>query len=141
MAGPTTAGLAALNAGESWHYVGAAGEPAFENDWDNWITTWDLAFRIGETGVVDIEGSAYNIVDTTDVIFTLPEGYRPSNTVRIPQVGTSSALGTPTTQACTLVVLANGQVKLDRWAGGVQDPPETVDIYAQVFLNPPGVAP
>jgi hypothetical protein len=33
VAGPTTTGLAALIGGEDWHYVGEAGEPAFENSW------------------------------------------------------------------------------------------------------------
>lgn len=37
--------------GEDWHYVGEAGEPAFNSTWDNVsVDKYNLAFRIRETG-------------------------------------------------------------------------------------------
>ena len=68
--------------GEDWHYVGEAGEPAFGTDWINGATDNHLAFRIRETGVVDVQGfvenSAAPTAPATAVFFTLPVGYRPS---------------------------------------------------------------
>lgn len=67
---------------EDWHYVGDTGEPAFGTDWDNYLSDQNLAFRVRETGIVDIEGFIENTaspsVASTSVVFTLPVGYRPS---------------------------------------------------------------
>lgn len=67
---------------EDWHYVGATDEPAFGTSWDNAAANNNLAFRIREAGVVDIQGYVQNTAAPTepasDTLFTLPEGYRPS---------------------------------------------------------------
>ena len=80
----STTGLTALVAGEDWHYVGEAGEPSFENGWTNVVGGRNLAFRIREAGVVDIQGLITNSNSPTapaaNGIFTLPVGYRPSAT-------------------------------------------------------------
>lgn len=82
MAGMSTAGLAGLVAGEDWHYVGEAGEPAFGTDWANASSGTNLAFRIREAGVVDIQGYIENTnapsEPSSQSFFILPEGYRPS---------------------------------------------------------------
>ena len=82
MAGPTTAGLAALAAGEAWHYVGEAGEPAFGSGWANAAADRNLAFRIREAGIVDIQGYIENTnapsAPSSPAFFTLPVDYRPS---------------------------------------------------------------
>lgn len=68
--------------GEDWHYVGEAGEPAFGSGWANAAGDRNLAFRIREAGVVDIQGYIENedapSPPTSAVILVLPEGYRPS---------------------------------------------------------------
>lgn len=56
----------------TWHYVGAAGEPAFENSWSG-----DFAFRISQTGQVDVQ--AILVADAELEIVTLPAAYRPTN--------------------------------------------------------------
>ena len=73
----TAAGIAAMFAGEPWHYVGEAGEPAFENGWENVPGDTNLAFRIREPGVVDLHGAVQSGTPGA-AIFTLPEGYRPT---------------------------------------------------------------
>lgn len=78
----TTTGLTALVAGEDWHYVGEAGEPAFNSSWGNHTARTMLAFRIRETGVVDIQGQIES-AGTSAHIFTLPVGYRPTGSGRI----------------------------------------------------------
>ena len=81
----TTTGLTALVAGEDWHYVGEAGEPAFSSWWTNGTSGWpSFAFRLREVGVVDVVG----VISTSSTpstnafgnhpVFTLPEGYRPA---------------------------------------------------------------
>lgn len=60
-----------------WHYVGADGEPDFENDWINSPGAFQ-ACRFSKTpeGKLIIEGRIEGgLLDT--VVFTLPEGYRP----------------------------------------------------------------
>lgn len=82
MAGPTTTGLTALLTGEGWHYVGESGEPAFGTGWANASGTRKLAFRIRETGVVDVQGYVENTSTPSPpgaAFFTLPSGYRPSS--------------------------------------------------------------
>ena len=73
---------------EAWHYVGETGEPAFENSWDNLgFSQPVLAFRkIGNVvyiaGTIWEGGGAFS----TDTIFTLPSGYRPSAATECPSV-------------------------------------------------------
>lgn len=78
MAGPTTSGLAALQAGEDWHYVGETGEPAFSSGWSNGSSSYAaMAFRYREPGIVDLVGYV-TTNGTGPSVFTLPEGYRPT---------------------------------------------------------------
>ena len=136
----TTTGLTALVAGEDWHYVGEAGEPAFQGSWANFSGTPALAFRIREAGIVDIQGQPRNTSDPTQTIFTLPVGYRPSSSLLIPIVGDSVPGGVGSTQACLLAVLTNGNVSIFRLASGTDAPPQVPYIYAQLFIAPPAVA-
>lgn len=54
----------AAAASEGWHYIGAAGEPVFENNWENYDTnsdpnsaTWQQAsYRIDQNGMVHLGG-------------------------------------------------------------------------------------
>lgn len=67
---------------EDWHYVGEAGEPAFGSGWANAAADRNLAFRIREAGIVDIQGYIENTnapsAPSSPAFFTLPSGYRPS---------------------------------------------------------------
>lgn len=66
-----------LAANEAWRYVGAAGQPAFLNSWTNYSPPWVGArFKKDITNTVFIEGLVAN--GTTNTIFTLPAGYRPT---------------------------------------------------------------
>lgn len=64
---------------DPWHYVGAGGEPPFQNLWVNFdasATTYQrLRFRKA-AGRVYVEGTIKSGANGT-VIFTLPAGYRP----------------------------------------------------------------
>jgi len=64
---------------ETWHYVGGVGEPAFENSWANLgFGQQKCAYRkVGSR--VFLVGAATGGADGT-TIFTLPSGYRPTNT-------------------------------------------------------------
>lgn len=132
MAGPSTAGLAALNAGEGWRYVGDSGEPAFENDWSNEGSA-DLAFRYREPGIVDISGVVKNTTAaSTATIFTLPEGYRPTSGA-FPNASGQTAANTNAVPV-VLSVGADGQVSATRGLGA---PGAVQFVYfsPQVFIN------
>lgn len=134
MAGVTTPGLAALIAGEGWHYVGGTDEPAFNSTWANISTLPKLAFRIREAGVVDIQGTVTPGASGTSgsTIFTLPEGYRPS--VKSYLSITAHTL-TPANEGCYMIVNTDGTVVPFYTLTNPQ-----VYIYAQVFLDTPAVA-
>jgi len=86
---PTYAGV--------WHNVGDTDEPAFQNSWDNVGDPFaPMRFRLvvgppSDSGssiddrqsVLEIQGSVIG-GDTGTVIFTLPDGYRPSHELRLP---------------------------------------------------------
>ena len=80
MAGPTTSGLLAQLAGEEWHYVGGASEPAFGSGWENAGTMSDLAFKITNAGTeVRVYGAILDNGAADPTVTTLPEGYRPAS--------------------------------------------------------------
>jgi hypothetical protein len=79
-----------INAPEAYHEIGMAGEPAFQNNSENFGQGFSTAaFFIDYEGVVHLKGTV--TAPTFAVIFTLPDGYRPSQGLFIPTVATSVA--------------------------------------------------
>ena len=115
--------------GEDWHYVGDAGEPAFENGWVNGGVT-DLAFRIREAGIVDIAGTVDGSSATLTTMFTVPEGYRPS--AKTP----GSVVYVNDGTAARLFVTTAGAVSIEGPAGAFPWA-DTIDISGQWFLDSP----
>jgi hypothetical protein len=111
---------------EDWHYVGEAGEPAFENSWTNSSGEMALAFRIREAGIVDIHGVVQGGAAPT--IFTLPVGYRPSAD------SAASAAYESSGSTAWVAVSADGSVRADI---GVAK----LNVAHQAFLNLPAAAP
>lgn len=121
-------GAASVNLAEEWHYVGKVGEPAFQNSWTNVGPGLpQLAFRIREAGVVDIQGTVDNGASGT-TIFTLPAGYRPSAVSYAPLASLDGS-------AKNLLIGSSGAVQA--YFGTVGD---AMYINVQVFLDPPAVA-
>lgn len=123
--------------GEDWHYVGATDEPAFQNSWANVSGLPKLAFRLREAGVVDIQGAISG--GSSTVVFTLPEGYRPSSLAG----GSASGYVTGVGRVPVLVAVTDAGV-----VGVFVNPDDTSDTYPtrvhfgalQVFLDPPDAA-
>jgi hypothetical protein len=64
---------------ESWHLVGAPGEPAFQNTWKDFEPTSSLepvAFFKDHEGIVHLKGRAMGPAST--LVFALPPGFRPA---------------------------------------------------------------
>ena len=119
--------------GEDWHYVGDTDEPAFQNGWDNVGVVYTLAFRIREAGVVDIQGYIRNTTpaNVNDVIFTLPERYRPTDKAFLIAAGDDAA-GNRHPEVLEVYTTGN--------AGDVLAPGNTYqDLYiaGQFFLSAP----
>lgn len=119
--------------GEDWHYVGESGEPAFENSWANASGLTAAAFRIREAGVVDLHFAVQD--GTSPKIFTLPEGYRPSN-ITGPYVGLDVTLSPLSEQAIGVGIRADGDVVLDMMPSG-----DAVTFAGFFFLDPPAATP
>lgn len=86
----------------TWHAVGGAGEPAFENSWVNLGAGYDSAgFAKDAIGRVWIKGMAKDGNPTT--VFTLPAGYRPSATITLPIETSANVIGKLTISAAGAV--------------------------------------
>ena len=129
VAGMSTAGLAAMVAGEDWHYVGETDEPAFNSTWVNFIGRTKMAFRIRETGVVDLQGFADHAGNGNALaIFTLPVGYRPLNGSRL--------MAICDTGPCMIAISTFGEVIPLTYGGTLGE----VWISGQFFLDGPVAA-
>jgi len=75
---------------DTWHYVGASGEPSFQNGWVNYGSIFEVArFTYNyATNKVEIQGLIrYGTLGTP--AFTLPVGYRPHG--KLPFLGLDSS--------------------------------------------------
>lgn len=130
VAGMTPAGLAALQAGEPWHYVGDTGEPAFGTGWGNaGGGTSATAFRSRQPDLVDLYLGA--TVGSSPETFTLPEGYRPpADTLA---VGSGYTFG-GSSDSIAVAILTDGTVQPIMPGGS------TVAVFAGYFwFTPPDV--
>lgn len=133
MAGPTTAGYAALAEGEPWRYVGATDQPAFENGWENFSGNPATAFRKREPEIVDVSFTIQSGISAE--IVTLPEGYRPS--ALTPIIGTAVAFTPPAAPVSVRVsVDTDGVVFLTAFTVG-----DVAACTGFFFLDPPALAP
>lgn len=89
---------------ETWHNVGAAGEPAFQGNWavNGGVT---VSFYKDATGRVTLRGRAAEAVASSSVIFTLPVGYRPVQTMSL-----AAKCNNDGTSICWLSITSAGNV-------------------------------
>ena len=138
---------------EDWHYVGEAGEPAFGTSWSNAAADNNLAFRIREAGVVDIQGYVENTAaptaPTSGSLFTLPAGYRPSAKTFQGMATVSTDDGMDGLIISPVVVATSGAVFLpsvntdpvfDIYIGKYSGVAQYVKIHGFFFLNPADAA-
>lgn len=93
-----------------WHYVGAAGEPAFGTGWEHLGgTSPRMRYKKMPDGTVRVQGSVKN--GTTNVIFTLPVGYRPAYAAESAPIRNSST----TVERCQ--ILTDGRVYMISTSG------------------------
>jgi hypothetical protein len=105
------AGPATLNVTmDTWHPVGAAGEPVFQNSWVNYAAGQVAQFRKYPDGKVKLQGYIKGGATGT-VVFTLPVGYRPPD-----QVGFS---GYCSGGACLVTVNPDGTVQVTTVTGAI----------------------
>jgi hypothetical protein len=103
-----TEGLTGPGTLDTWHAIGAAGEPAFTNSWSN-FTGYVAGFRKNPNGRIFLRGTVTGGT-VTAAIFTLPVGYRPSQ-----QHTFYAPAGV---DAGALIVQTNGQVYINNYVGG-----------------------
>ena len=93
---------------DTWHYVGASGEPAYENGWQEYHETYIPTRFKKINDVVHIQGiikgGAVGYSGNTWA-FTLPEGYR--NSKRLIKTGQSN-----NTKASVIRIEPDGKVRI-----------------------------
>ena len=97
---------------DTWHVVGAAGEPAFQSSWTNYgFGQQTASFTKDATGVVHVRGGVKDGVvnPINGVPFTLPAGYRPPSTVYFPLVTLD---GANTLTPGFVGILSNGEIRI-----------------------------
>jgi len=66
-----------MNYDTSWHYVGEAGEPEFQDGFHNYSDSYvGLRFMKGQDGIVRIKGWVNSTEQGASRLFILPEAYR-----------------------------------------------------------------
>ena len=101
---------------ETWHEIGAVGEPAFQNSWAGVASNSTPAFYRDSFGVVHLKGPVEDGANNTTV-FTLPRNSRPAETMNFAVVSHAPSLGIAKAQVTT-----GGDVRLftgGSTAGGV----------------------
>lgn len=93
-----------VNTQESWHIVGAVGEPTYQGAWVADGT--GAQFMKDSLGFVHIQGSVQS--GTTGVVFTLPVGYRPSELLYVPMSNTGAVIY----EASIGLIQTNGDVQM-----------------------------
>lgn len=108
-----------ISSGDSWHYVGAAGQPAFGSGWSNINASNDaVAFKfLSELNMVIIKGLAHNTTAANSAAcFVLPAAYRPLTQQQftcIENPGASPVLKTVAIQTNGDVLIAGGSAGTD----------------------------
>lgn len=80
---------------DDWHVVGTSGEPAFNSGlWTHESSTGGLGTDAGafvsftrRSDRVELRGRAERVSGADDVIYFLPDGYRPANDLLVPATG------------------------------------------------------
>jgi hypothetical protein len=75
---------------EPWHEVGAPGEPALENGYNEFPDA-PVGFYKDPLGIVHLKG-VLNAAASNVTAFTLPAGYRPGQVLRLPGVFSHAAV-------------------------------------------------
>lgn len=93
---------------DEWHYIGDTGEPAFENGFMGIVSPYTPGFRkVGD--YIEIAGLYLGAANTT--IFTLPVGYRPSDTCVAFGVVVDVSVGGTINMFDGFIIGADGTVK------------------------------
>ncbi len=101
---------------DKWHYVGATGEPAFQNSWVLYGNSsfYPVRFKKNPSGRVFVEGAVKNGTGTGNVtVFTLPAGYRPA----VALLWQTSAYDGTNTNASYIYVQTSGAIQVKIAAG------------------------
>ena len=113
--GSNTPGAVTI-ATENKHFIGAAGEPQFQNGWSNCGSPWkNAAFYKDPFGIVHLEGFISNGTGSS-IAFTLPSGYTPAEETAFADMGATGG----TTECTGVRISSNGNVQVDSTSNGFQ---------------------
>jgi hypothetical protein len=123
---------------DSVHYVGATGEPAFQNSWVNYSSANQARFRKFPDGRVRLAGYIKSGGNST-VVFTLPAGYRPPATA-----GDQALISYASGGVCQVAIASSGTVTIGNISGtsatiasldGIEFDTESQSSYPSAFVQ------
>lgn len=122
---------------DAWHEVGTIDEPAFENGWTNYGGNYaTVGFMRDSNGIVHLKGLAKS--GSTGSMFTLPEGYRPTEDRLFNIIRANNAIGRVNIRTTGVVdanLISSGWTSIEG-ISFVTDPA----IAAQAIKGPQGEA-
>jgi hypothetical protein len=123
---------------DTWHPVGAAGEPVFQNSWVNYGAPYGNArFRKFPDGRVRLAG-AVKTGAAGSVAFTLPVGYRPPFTILVPMtVGSGTSYLSIGSDGTITPTTLTGTPSTVTFLDNVEFDTEAVISYPSAFLSGP----
>lgn len=123
---------------DTWHVIGAADQPVFQNNWVNLGgSASTAAFRKYPDGKVRLRGGIKSGVIPNAAIFTLPVGYRPLADMDY-AVASAGAFGRVVVEAATGNVYPQNGSNVTFFLNGVEFDTETVNQFAVGPQGPKG---
>lgn len=92
----------------AWRYIGATGQPAFENSWVNFDGTRTARFYKDTLGTVWLDGYIKDGSALGTSAFTLPAGYRPGRTIDMACISNTGLHGMATISTTGTVTPSKG---------------------------------
>lgn len=116
---------------DRWHFLDESGEPEFNTNWSNFGSGFgSVGFRRTLDGHLELTGMADFAVTATspNLVFVLPEGWRPDRTINLITSNNPNATTTPTPRG--IQINTDGEVYIVHYTGTIDPGPISFDgIY------------
>lgn len=87
--------------------------PTLINSWVDYGTPYStVGYWKDSFGIVHLKGAIKNGISSNSIVFTLPTGYRPNNSIGFAILGYGETIGGDGTSTCSVVISSEGNVTI-----------------------------